>query len=93
MSCFERNKGVLHLTGIDTEHYTDEDFETLWENNMVVVDGEVYEVTYEVKSDESESFAYVNVKKDGTVEFHTQHYNGGGSLEEVLESAQWNEED
>lgn len=88
MSEMERNKGVLIPEHIDTEDYAEDDFDTLQENGFMVIDGEVYSVKYEVEDEQDcYGFADVTVKDDGTVEFHTYHYNGGGSLEEVIEGA------
>ena len=48
MSEYERNKGKLIPVGVDTEHFTDEDFGAYTENGFAVIDGEVYEVQWEV---------------------------------------------
>lgn len=88
MSTIERNKGRLVPTNIDTENYTDEDFDTLHENGLVLIDGEIYEVEWEVKSEEDcPYFADVKVNTDGSIDFHTLHYNGGAYWTEVVEGA------
>lgn len=88
MSEVERNKGKLIPTGIDTEHYTEDDFDNLFENGFAEIDGEIYEVQWEVKRDtNSDYFADVNVNTDGSIDFHTMHYNGGGHWVEVVEYA------
>ena len=88
MSSMERNKGKLIPTGIDTENYTDNDFDTLAENNMYVINGEVYEVQWEVNGDtDCFHFADVKVNPSGTIDFHTMHYNGGAFWTEVIEDA------
>lgn len=86
MSEYERNKGKLVPTGIDTENYTGEDFDTLYENGFVIVDGEVYEVEWEVEA-ETDSYDFCEVKEneDGSIDFHTLHYNGGGHWTELVE--------
>lgn len=87
MSEMERNKGKLISTGIDTEHFSDEDWDTYQENGFAVIDGEIYEVEWEVKRDcEGIEFADVKVNKDGSIDFHTYHYNGGAHWTEVVES-------
>jgi len=74
MSAYERNKGTLIPTGIDTEHYTDDNFDDLYSEGFIVVDGEVYEVEWEIQ-------------EDGSISFHSLHYNGGCSLEDMIEDA------
>lgn len=86
MSYMELNKGVLRPTGIDTENYTDENFEDLWDNGMTMIDGEVYSIEYEVEGkNPDEGFAEVVENEDGSISFFTCHYNGGAGLEEVIE--------
>ena len=87
MSDLERNKGILIPVGVDTEHFTEEDFDTYRENGFMVLDGEVYEIKYEVESDIEVYFADIVENEDGTINFHTIHYNGGESLEEVIEDS------
>lgn len=88
MSDMERNKGKLIPVNIDTENFTDEDFDTLFENNIYIIDGEPYEVVWEVRRDTSSSdFADVKVNEDGSIDFHTYHYNGGAYWTEVVEDA------
>lgn len=86
MSQMERNKGTLKYVPVDTEDFTEEDFDTYRENGFMVIDDEIWEITYEVKRD-SECYGFTDIEcnPDGTYSFHTYHYNGGGSLEEVLE--------
>ncbi len=84
----ERNKGKLIPTGIDTDNYTDDDFDTLAENNMYVINGEVYRVQWEVNREKDcNYFADVKVNPSGTIDFHMMHYNGGGFWTEVIEDA------
>ena len=86
MSEYERNKGKLIPVGVDTEHFTDDDFETYAENGFAVIDGEVYEVQWEVKRDyDAPEFADVHVNEDGSIDFHTYHYNGGAHWTEIIE--------
>lgn len=86
MSYMEMNKGVLRPTGIDTENYTDEDFDYLYEEGMMVIDGEVYSVDWEVKDKAStKGFSEISEEGDGSIKFFTCHYNGGAGLEEVIE--------
>lgn len=88
MSDYERNKGKLIPLGVDTENFSDEDFEAYTENGFAVIDGEVYEVQWEVeRANDVPEFADVNVNADGSIDFHTYHYNGGGHWTEVIEEA------
>lgn len=87
MSDIERNKGKLIPTGIDTEGFSEDDYSTYEENGFVVIDGEIYTVEWEVyRETECYSFADVKVMDDGTIYFHTLHYNGGAHWTEVVES-------
>ena len=76
MSDYERNKGKLIPVNIDLENYTEDDFDTLYENGMFVIDGGVYEVKWEVKrGTDAPAFTDVKVNEDGSIDFHTYHYN------------------
>lgn len=85
MSSRERNKGKLIPLNIDTENFTEEDWETCYENGQVIIDDEVFDVEWEIKRD-TDSYGFVDVaeNEDGTINFHTLHYNGGGDLSEVI---------
>ena len=87
MSEMEHNKGKLIPTGVDTENFTEEDYEAYSENGFAVIDGEIYEIEWEVKCGELYGFAYVEENKDGSIDFNTYHYNGGGHWSEVVEQA------
>ena len=88
MSEVERNKGKLIPTGIDTELFNEDDFDNLFENGFVEINGEIYEVQWEVERDTcSDYFADVTENTDGSIDFHTMHYNGGGHWTEVVEDA------
>lgn len=89
MSEVERNKGRLIPTGIDTEHFTDDDWDDMYSEGMVCIDGELYTVEWEVKrdTDSCDYFAEVKENEDGSIDFHTMHYNGGGHWSEVVEGA------
>lgn len=87
MSEVERNKGRLIPVNIDTEHYTEDDFDDLYAEGFVNINGEIYEVQWEVKrdTDTPDYFADVTENPDGSIDFHTMHYNGGGHWAEVVE--------
>lgn len=85
MSSTERNKG--RLKPIDSRTLTIEEINEPWEYGLMKINNELYEVEYEVKGDDELDFADVTVGEHGIIEFHTMHYNGGASLEEVIEAA------
>lgn len=79
MSEYERNKGILKP--IEGEY----DLENPPEGILNIF-GKTYQVEFEIER-ETNYLEFVDVKTDdqGNIEFHTLHYNGGGSLEEVIE--------
>ena len=86
MSDYERNKGKLIPTGIDTEGFSEDDYDTYVENGFAVIDGEIYEVEWEVMREAGEyTFQEVVENQDGTINFHTYHYNGGAHWTEIIE--------
>jgi hypothetical protein len=86
MSSYERNKGRLIPTGIDTENFDDDAIEMYEENGFVVIDGEIYKAEFEVYGSEYSGFSYVNVDDKGVIHFHTLHHNDGAHWTEVVES-------
>ncbi|ANA49223.1 hypothetical protein PMW_98 [Pseudomonas phage phiPMW] len=87
MSDTERNKGKLIPTGIDTEGFTEDCYSTYEENGFVVIDGEIYTVEWEVHRETvCYNFADVKINDDGSIDFHTLHYNDGAHWTEVIES-------
>lgn len=86
MSDMERNKGKLIPVEIETEHLTDDDIDDLVDNDFVRIDGDWYRVEFEVKGEtEFPAFSDVTKNEDGTISFHTYHYNGGAYWTEVIE--------
>ena len=54
--------------------------------NVFRIRGQFYWVEWEVKREtDTPSFADVSTNEDGSIDFHTMHYNGGGSVDEVIE--------
>lgn len=86
MSEMEYNKGKLIPTGIDTDLFDDDAFDQYMENGYEVIDGEVYEVKWETRRGELYDFCNVKENDDGSVEFETYHYNGGGHWTELVEN-------
>lgn len=85
MSEVERNKGRLIPTDIDTEHFTDDNWDDVYSEGMVCIDGELYTVEWEVESEIDYDFVEVKENADGSIDFHTMHYNGGAHWAEVVE--------
>lgn len=85
MSEMEYNKGKLVPTGIDTELFDDDAFDQYMENGYEVIDGEIYEVIWETRRGVLYDFCNVKENDDGSIEFETYHYNGGGHWTELVE--------
>lgn len=50
------------------------------------IDGKYYKIDWEVDGgDIEDGFADINVNEDGSIDFHTYHYNGGGHWTEIVE--------
>ena len=88
MSEYERNKGKLIPVDVDTEHFTCNDFDTYTENGFEVIDNQIYEVEWEIQRDtDCGDICEVVENADGTINFHTYHYNGGAHWTELIEDA------
>lgn len=88
MSEMEHNKGKLIPINLDLENYDEDTIEELLhDNGWELIDGEVYSVEWEVKRGELYDFAQVKKNDDGSIDFNTYHYNGGGHWTEVVENA------
>jgi len=84
MSEMERNKGKLIPIGVDTELFSEEDFDTYTDNGFIIIDGEVYSVEWEVNGEtDFPQFADIKQNTDGSISFHTYHYNSGCWIELV----------
>lgn len=103
VSSVERNKGRLIPVAESCEEYcknigitSPEPYssfreyilEEYWDKDIEVLGERVYKVEWDVKG-ETECFDFADVKElgDGSIKFHTMHYNGGGSFIEVVEDA------
>lgn len=99
MSDLERNKGKLYPVSYDlvkekalekySSSYDDIDYmidELCCDSNFMKIGHNFYRCVFEVESDNEIDLCDVDEGIDGVIEFHTIHYNGGGSLEEVIES-------
>ena len=101
MSYTELNKGKLipvgddvadvagtYVTDYDTRFYKDavDALESdAGEYGLCKIKDEWYKIEMEIDGDEAEFFAHVKENDDGSIEFFTMHYNGGGHWIEVVE--------
>ena len=90
MSELERNRGALWPVGYVDEMQEGMDgcefSDWLEDRGLLRIGEKVYSVDWKVKSErDCTFFCDVNIDDCGLIHFHTMHYNGGGSLEEVLE--------
>ena len=98
MSCTERNKGKLTPVTIEDikKEYPSEfkpedpDFEEgefFYETSgkYVKLKGQYYKIDWEARGDTDLDFADVTKQEDGSILFHTMHYNGGAYWTEVVE--------
>jgi hypothetical protein len=98
MSDMELNKGTL-IPIKDAEEYFEKKFEgsrlpswhktyTSWArdeiDNIEVINGIAYTIEIEEFNGDEFGFAIVDKNNDGSISFFTYHYNGGGSLAEVI---------
>lgn len=101
MSELERNKGKLYPVSYDLVkekafskygYMFGDDVDVLidefcFESNYMKIGDQFYRCEFEVEYEtDIDDLCDVDRNIDGTIEFHTIHYNGGGSLEEVIES-------
>ena len=86
MSTVERNKGKL--IPVDPENVVDSSDEDLYDDfryNHIKIGDKWFKIEKTIATDyDSDYFCDIVDNKDGTFDFHSMHYNGGGSLSEVL---------
>ncbi len=100
MSDYERNKGKLIPTTLDEikqecpkiagEEEEEEDSyldRIFYSDQYVEIQDTLYRIEWEVYGENCYDFADVKKNEDGTINFHTLHYNGGGHWTEVVEDA------
>lgn len=93
MSDYERNKGKLIPKNIDISEFNDEGIESLIEDGYQVINGTVYTVEWETERFTGwVEFADVKENPDGSINFHTLHYNGSASWTEIIEEALTNDQ-
>jgi hypothetical protein len=69
--------------------YDEDDFlDLVYANDFLLINGNIYKGFFDVRgAGVDEGLEDVEVSKDGDIYFTTIHYNGGASLEEVIEGA------
>lgn len=90
MSDMEHNKGKLIPVALDNKYLglePEELEDVLYELGLVMIDHQAYSVEWEIQRGELYDFAYVDTNEDGSINFNTYHYNGGGHWTEVVEEA------
>jgi len=56
-----------------------------YEYDYEIINDTIYKVEFDVKGDcDYPEFADVKMNKDGSIDFHTYHYNGGAHWTEVV---------
>ena len=96
MSDYERNKGKLvpfngtveDLNNMFNKEIGIDDLPYDTGGMYAIVNDKIYQVQWEIRrEDDVPEFADVKVNEDGSIDFHTYHYNGGGYWTEVVEGA------
>lgn len=91
MSTIERNKGKLIPVTLEDwiKDFPDADYDDLeWDTDgkYVRIEDNVYKVQWEVERElDCDYFADVVENIDGSINFHTLHYNGAAHWTEVVE--------
>jgi len=87
MSRMEYNKGKLIPVNINVGSLDWEELDELLEQDIHIIDGVAYSVEWEAQGEELYSIEKATRNENGTIDFETYHYNGGGHWTEVVESA------
>lgn len=86
-------KALVETKGGSLEDYYDSYLEqmsddyTWYDEDLAKIAGKWYKVQFEIKSGELYGFAEAEENEDGSIDFNTFHYNGGGHWTEVVEGA------
>ena len=60
---------------------------TWYDEDLAKIAGKWYKVEFEIQRGELYGFAEAEMNEDGSIDFNTYHYNGGGHWPEVVEGA------
>jgi hypothetical protein len=60
---------------------------TWYDEGLAYVGNRYYKAEFEIQGGELYGFAEANMNEDGSIDFNTYHYNGGGHWTEVVEGA------
>ena len=86
-------KALVEAKGESLESYYDSYLEqmsddyTWYDEDLAKIAGKWYKVEFEIKRGELYGFAEAVANEDGSINFNTYHYNGGGHWTEVVEGA------
>ena len=84
MSNMETNQGKL--IPYRGEFITEDMIDDPYEYDLMRINDKFYHITWTVKAQSNEEgFAFVTENADGSIDFHTFHYNGGGCVSEVIQ--------
>lgn len=88
MSETEINKGRL-IPHPSQSDLTQEEIDELLDSGdeWMMVNDVLYHVKYEIERQTEPYFSQTSRNGDGSISFFTMHYNGGGSLQEVIEES------
>ena len=88
MSRMEYNKGKLVPTNRKVSEMSEEEVDALYDTGEYAeINGMVYKVEWESRGEELYSIERASENENGSIDFETYHYNGGGHWTEVVESA------
>ncbi len=87
MSKMEYNKGKLIPIDVEYEDCCEDEYDYYLDNGYACVNGEIYMVDWENRSEDLDDIARASTNSDGTIDFETYHYNGGAHWTEVVEVA------
>lgn len=88
MSETEINKGLLVPHPSQSELTQEEITELLDDSDgWMMINDVLYSVEFEIERQTDPYFSQTSRNSDGSINFFTMHYNGGGSLQEVIEES------
>lgn len=82
---------LVRATGDDLEYdnylkQVENDY-SWYDEDLCRIKGKWYKAEFEIRRGELDYIAEAKENEDGSIDFHTYHYNGGGHWTEVVEEA------